>query len=263
MRFIAQATILSLLALTAAASLAAASSVPPPETSKAFLRRMAPTLHRDEVISKTNAELKTILIPKFEMRDVTVQAVVDELNLQIRNHNSQPSAFQIPHLRIRHYSGLDATLAPSRNVSGLEKADPSPVLSIPPEDARITLSLSKITLAEAVRYVTNLSALMIDIEPGAIWLKPLIYPTIILTKRVYIISDSICSTKAQVEKLLADTCPDFQPVIPKGRPEYWKFDESTHLLSLRYAEPFIDQFEKSYARELLNHGFKIPATPSN
>lgn len=264
MKPIAQAIILSLLALTAAASRASSPPAPTPEMPGAFLRRMAPILHREDIVPKINAELEKILIPKFDVRDTPIADVVDELNRYISEHNSQPSAFQIPHLCIRHDSGLDATPTSSQNVSGSEKSDPSPALPIPSEDARITLSLSKITLAEAVRYVTNLSALMIDIEPGTIWLKPLIYPTILLTKHVYIIPYSVCSTKAQAEKLLAGIIPDFKTSIPESSPQiFWEFDASSHLLTLSYGEYTIDQFEKNYARELLNHGFKLPDTPSN
>ena len=123
----------------------------------------------------------------------------------------------------------------------------------------MTLSLSNSTLKEALGYIAGLCGMTINVEPGAIWLKPMSSGGgSVLIKRGYIVPDAICSSKAQAEKLLKPTIPDF------NSPDFfWNFDESSHTLTLQYGDTLIDEFEIGYARELLKHGFQIPVSSPN
>lgn len=238
---------------------------PSPETPEVFLQRIKPILDHDDFVSKTDGELSEIILPKVEFREASVKGVIAEMNKLILSHNSKPTAFQIPPLRIRDFNLLGllehATTAlpgASPEQSNGSNVSSSPAAkSVAPEDAPLTLSLSNVSLKELLRYVTGLSGMVIDIEQDAIWLKPLSSGESLLLKRVYIVPEAVISTKAQAGKFL-------KPIIPQfASPDFfWDFDGRSHQLTLQFANPTIEEFEKLYARELLKHGFRVPPAQS-
>ena len=231
---------------------------PQPETPEAFLQRIKPILDHDAFVIRTDAELNEIVIPKIEFHEAKAKDAIDEINKWIVSHNSKPKAFQIPLLRIRHIDLLEHATPASAPGASPVPGVPSPGgKSVSPEDATITLSLSNTNVKEWIRYITSLSGMMIDIEQDAIWLKPLSYGESLLLKRVYIVPEAVFSTKAQAEKLL-------KPIVPQfTSPDFfWDFNERSHLLTLQFGNPIIEEFEKKYAKELLQHGFRLPSPAS-
>lgn len=235
-----------------------------PESPETFLRRMQPVLHREEIATKTDEELKKIIVPKIEFHDTLIREAVDQMNVLIRAHNSEPSSFQIPPLRIRQFPIPAAQESPAQSNPALtgtatdaanKDASSEPKL-LPPEEARISLSLSNTSLKEIIRYVTNLFGMVIDFQADAVWLKPMVWGIPVVETRSYSVPKAICTTRADAEELVKEQFPGFNPANPRGCS--WNFNETTHVLTLRFVDVSFVFFEKWYARELLKNGFHFP-----
>ena len=109
---------------------------------------------------------------------------------------------------------------------------------------------------EWIRYITSLSGMMIDIEQDAIWLKPLSYGESLLLKRVYIVPEAVFSTKAQAEELLKPIVPQFISLIFSG------ILTRDHICGSNSEIPSLKNLKKKYAKELLQHGFRLPSPAS-
>jgi len=131
-------------------------------------------------------KLNTIVIPRVEFKDATVREAIDFLKtksreLDIREPDparrgvnivlqldnpagapagapADPNAPAIP--------GLDAGAAPA---AGAAASSPA----INPSEARITLSLTNVPMAEVLRYITTLAGLKVKIDPYAVAVVPL------------------------------------------------------------------------------------------
>ena len=257
MRPIAQAIILSLLLFTAAASHAASSPAPAREMPDAFLLRMKPILEDDATTSKIDEELEKIGVPNFHPHDATLPEVLEQVNAVIIIHNSNPSAIQIPPLRI-YPDHPQPTPVTHEN-----PPDKKPGA---PENTRITLNYPAPKrqpdrfgwpMKWVIKDISHISYTVIDIEPDAIWLKSLATPEN-LTKRVYFIPYSICYTKVDVEYMLRTHFWSFDLQKRINPDVSWDFDNKSHLLTLQYGDLPIMEFEKWFARELLKRGFKNP-----
>ena len=141
-------------------------------------------------------KLNTIIIPKVEFKDATVREAIDFLktksrDLDIREPDPTRRGVNIV-LQLENPAGApaapaalpaaDGTAAPA--IPGLDPAAaapaatagaaaPAPVApTINPSDARITLSLSNVPLAEVLRYITTLAGLKTKIDPYAVAVVP-------------------------------------------------------------------------------------------
>jgi len=145
-------------------------------------------------------KLNHIIIPKIEFREATVREAVDFLKQKSRDLDVQeadPSRRGVNIvLKMESTPGLSAApaapVAPAAPaVPGLPDANavPAPAAplapSIAPSEARITLSLTNIPLAEALRYITNLAGLKVKIDPYAVTIVPLSEPTDTLITKEY------------------------------------------------------------------------------
>lgn len=137
-------------------------------------------------------KLNSIYIPKVEFKDATVREAIDFLkkksvDLDIREPDparrgvnivlqlDNPGAGSVPAMPA---PGADAAAAP---IPGLDAAAVAPAAAagapvapvVNPSDARITLSLTNVPLAEVLRYITTLAGLKVKIDPYAVAVVPL------------------------------------------------------------------------------------------
>jgi general secretion pathway protein D len=143
-------------------------------------------------------KLDTIIIPRLEFREATIREAIDFLkqrSVQLDTAESDPAKRGVNIvLRLDTPAGSAAPVAPAPDaagapaglIPGLEAipggaAGAAPgVATLPvvsPTEARITVSLTSIPLAEALRYVTNLAGLKYKVEQYAVSVVPLATPT--------------------------------------------------------------------------------------
>jgi len=145
-------------------------------------------------------KLNHIIIPKIEFRDATVREAVDFLKQKSHDLDTQETdparrGVNIV-LKMESTPGLSvpppAAPAAAPAVPGLPADAAAAAVpatpaapSIAPSEARITLSLTNIPLAEALRYITNLAGLKVKIDPYAVTIVPLSEPTDTLITKEY------------------------------------------------------------------------------
>jgi len=144
-------------------------------------------------------KLNTIIVPKVEFKDATVREAIDFLKLKSREldvREADPSRRGV-NIVLQLDNPMAAPVAPASGVpadaAGAAPAIPSldtaatPAIpgalpaagaaatapAINPADARITLSLNNVPLAEVLRYITTLAGLKIKIDPYAVAVVPL------------------------------------------------------------------------------------------
>ncbi|MEI6561228.1 MAG: Amuc_1098 family type IV pilus outer membrane protein [Verrucomicrobiota bacterium] len=138
-------------------------------------------------------KLNTIIIPKVEFKDATVREAIDFLktksrDLDIREPDPSRRGVNIV-LQLDSPVGtpMAAATAPAADagaapIPGLDPAAataaggataPAAAPAVDPNNARITLSLSNVPLAEVLRYITTLAGLKVKIDPYAVAVVPL------------------------------------------------------------------------------------------
>lgn len=156
------------------------------------------------------AKLNRIIIPQIQFRDATVREAIDFLKQKA--YELDPEANPADKgvnivLKLEPSGGgmgmPSGGMAPSEPaIPGLE---PEPAAggglgaSAPmanPSEARITLSLNNIPLAEALRYIANLANLKVKVDPYAVSIVPLSEPTDILITKNYRVPPSFMSNAA-------------------------------------------------------------------
>ena len=136
-------------------------------------------------------KLNTIIIPRIEFRDASVREAIEFVRQQAETNDPA----------IEGRKGVDIVLRlttlgrPAESVTASSATTPmSPVAGVPhdatasaapsapattiavstsPADARITLTLNEIPLAEALRYIANQAGLKVKVEPYAISIIPI------------------------------------------------------------------------------------------
>ncbi|MEA3188147.1 MAG: ral secretion pathway protein [Chthoniobacter sp.] len=144
-------------------------------------------------------KLNRIIIPKIEFREATVREAIDFLKQKSRELDTEqdPTKRGVNIVLKMEASGGSAPAAApdaagaAPAIPGLE-ATPAPTATttptgptVNPADVRITLSLSNIPLAEALRYITNLANLKIKVDPFAVAIVPITENTADLVTKEY------------------------------------------------------------------------------
>ncbi|MEI8235261.1 MAG: Amuc_1098 family type IV pilus outer membrane protein [Verrucomicrobiota bacterium] len=140
------------------------------------------------------SKLNSIIFPKVEFKDSTVREAINHLivrsrELDVREPDPARRGVNIV-LQLDNPAGAAAGAPPAGApadpnapaIPGLDAgaaATPAPAGSpapaapaINPSDARITLSLNNVPLAEALRYITTLAGLKVKIDPYAVAVVP-------------------------------------------------------------------------------------------
>jgi len=151
-------------------------------------------------------KLNSIIIPKVEFKDATVREAIDFLKTKSRDldHDPDPSrrgvnivlqleapggaamgapspaapadagaAAAIPGLDPAAAGAAPAAGGAAPAAGGAAPAAAAATPSINPSDARITLSLNNVPMAEVLRYITTLAGLKVKIDPYAVSVVPL------------------------------------------------------------------------------------------
>ena len=150
-------------------------------------------------------KLNHIIIPKIEFREATVReavAFLHQKSVELDTTESDPARKGVNIvLKLEGLSGgglppaaaPGAGLPPDPNaVAGVPAAAPASVVS--PADQKITLSLTNIPLAEALRYITSLAGLKVKIDPYAVTIVPLSEPTDTLVTKEYKVPPGFLNT---------------------------------------------------------------------
>jgi hypothetical protein len=128
---------------------------------------------KEEQLEQT---LQQIIIPRIDFRDVTVQGAVDYLLGEARRVDPRGRGIRVI-VRAGSPAKRDAASEPS--------AEPPPAAPAPfgkGEDARTSVTLSKVPLLEALRYVTGLANLKLRIHADGASIVPLDEPDPMFTR---------------------------------------------------------------------------------
>jgi general secretion pathway protein D len=131
-------------------------------------------------------KLNTIIIPRIEFRDASVREAIEFLRQQAEADDPATDGRKGVDivLRLATLGQPSETVAASSAKIGVpnDKAAPAvppipaitiPAPSTPPADARITITLNEIPLAEALRYIATQAGLKVKVEPYAISIIPI------------------------------------------------------------------------------------------
>ena len=146
-------------------------------------------------------KLNTIIIPKVEFKDATVREAIDFLkaksrDLDIREPDPTRRGVNIV-LQLDSPVGTPTTTpapAVDPTVPAIPGTDPAaggaaaaaaPTPTINPSDARITLSLNNVPMAEVLRYITSLAGLKVKYDPYAVSVVPVNVPIETLITKEY------------------------------------------------------------------------------
>jgi general secretion pathway protein D len=134
--------------------------------------------------ARINAKLQRIIIPRVEFKDATIREAVEFLkrkSFELDTTETDPAKKGVNIVvKLEQGGGGGAVPAPALPeapaIPGLPTATTTaeaPVTAgISPADARITISLANVPLAEALRYVTDLANLKYKVERYAVSIVP-------------------------------------------------------------------------------------------
>jgi general secretion pathway protein D len=123
------------------------------------------------VIVPINEKLARIILPAIEFRQTTLNDAVAYLRQESRRLDvGEPD----PERRgVNIFVQAPAIIATVAGAPATSPADVQPAGSIPAPSVRITLSMNRIPLLEALKYVAVQAGLKVKIEPYAVSLVPL------------------------------------------------------------------------------------------
>jgi hypothetical protein len=137
---------------------------------------------------RLNAKLNRIILPRLEFREATIREAIDYLAQQSRE--------------------LDTTESdPARRGVNIVFKQHVPQ----PDDARITVSLTNISLMEALRYVTGLANMKFRIEPHEVAIVPLATPSDVLQSKEYSFRTGFFGTRTSPKEVLVSQGVGFPP----------------------------------------------------
>lgn len=125
--------------------------------------------------ARVERKLDGIIIPRVEIRDGTLTEAVDFLRKAARRCDPQSQGVPIA---VQLDPGASAEPAAQAVIPG---APPNPDPQ-PPDPAKLTLSLRKISLREALRYVAGLANMKIWVRSDGVHLVPVLEPEPMLTR---------------------------------------------------------------------------------
>lgn len=128
------------------------------------------------------------------------------------------------------------------------------------QDARITVSLRKIPLMEALKYVTGLANLRFKIEPHAVSIDPVSHSTVLITKEFKVDVATLTAlgggATRDVKETLAATGVDF----PEGATARW--NPLSKRLIVRNTQDNLDELESLLLRTEKALGDDVSVPPS-
>lgn len=143
------------------------------------------------------AKLNRIIIPKVEFREATVREAIDFLkkkSAELDVNEPDPTRRGVNIVLQLEVPGGGASAAPTAPLAdpaipGVETATagttPAAGSSMNPAEARITLSLNNMPLAEVLRYITQLAGLKVKIDTYAVAIVPVTVVTDSLITKEY------------------------------------------------------------------------------
>jgi len=162
------------------------------------------TAEQDRVLANRTErmmeKLQKIIVPKLELREVTIREAIDYLKKKsVELDVDSPAGEKGVNIVLKLDSGgAAAPPAPQPGVLPIPGLEPIPAVPgappipetpaappINPLDARITVSLTDIPLIEALRYVTGLSTTKFKVEPYAVFIVPASVNTDVLVTKEY------------------------------------------------------------------------------
>ncbi len=164
--------------------------------------------------ARIQQKLNSIILPKLEFRDATIREAVEFLKkksaeLDVKESDPARRGVNIV-LRLESGPNLGVPAGPEAlpvgapAIPGLEPipgavpaggAAAAFLPGVNPGDARITVSLSNIPLAEALKYVTQLANLKFKVEPFAVSIVPVGTPTDVLITKEYKVRPGFIGSK--------------------------------------------------------------------
>lgn len=158
-------------------------------------------------IRRTEEKLKTIILPSVEFADTPLRDALDflrqrsvELDIQETDVARKGVNIILDSGSITGGGGAPAAVpAADGGGFGFEGGGAAPVASGGAGgagDTRITLRLSNVPLAEALRYTTSLAQLKYKVEPFAVKVVPLSQPDADMFTNVYVVPPTFLSTDA-------------------------------------------------------------------
>lgn len=149
--------------------------------------RAAGRIQRDDTGSTVaiSAKLRSIIIPNIEFRQTTIRDAVEFLRQQARALDPTGEGLNIV-LRLNAPAAraagttVSSVASPDTSVPVIPGAEPAPAVTAPAAppppvasaDTRISLSLARIPLDAALRYVAQQAGLKVKIEPYAVSIVP-------------------------------------------------------------------------------------------
>jgi len=128
-------------------------------------------------------KLNTIIIPRIEFRDASVREAIEFVRQQAEANDPATDGrkgvdivLRLTTLARPAEASATSTVVQLGTAAPAASPVPAAILSAPstsPADARITLTLNEIPLAEALRYVATQAGLKVKVEPYAISIIPI------------------------------------------------------------------------------------------
>ena len=162
-------------------------------------------LHDETGVAAMNAKLAKIIIPNIEFRSTTISDAIEFLRQEARRLDPDPNPenrgvnifLKLPTAGARVVNPA-APVAPTdaTAIPGLpgETTAPAPALSAG-ANSRITLTMSRLPLAEALRYVASQAGLKVKVEQYAVSIVPLSEQTDELLNQEYRVSPNFISSQ--------------------------------------------------------------------
>lgn len=130
--------------------------------------RSDPTLH-----AKVAGKLQSIVIPRIEFRNTTLSDAVEYLRQESRRLDPDPNPDARGVNIVLRLPGPTSPKTPqSPPIPGLPTADAS-AQTLPKPETRITLTMERLPLLEALRYVALQAGVKLAIEPDGVAIVPL------------------------------------------------------------------------------------------
>ncbi len=222
---------------------------PPPESPEAFLRRMKPLLAHEALEENVHTQLKHLRFKSIGAGSMLLPEIIADFNQQLRIHNLRHGT-AIPFLR--ESEEFKKINPPSKDSEHIPKGV-FYIRSATPE--------KEMSAEDLLNYIAFFNGANLEIEPDAIWLKPMAFGIFSnFVRRSYVLPRSLFKSRQQVARTMDSFIPDLSPELKKSsRLAFdWSFDEKANVFHLKTRYVNVPYFELRYAHQLLKLGYKIP-----
>ena len=127
-------------------------------------------------------KLTGIIVPKLEFRSTSLSSAIEFLRQESVRLDPEPD----PQARgVNLILRLPAASQVATPTLGTDSGSGATVAALPSANTRLTLSLSRVPLLEALKYVANQAGLKVKVEPYAVSLVPLTESSDVLVTRTF------------------------------------------------------------------------------